>query len=76
MEQVEKTLMWARANTLLLQVNDTWIQIALRVTDTDGPGKGDRSLLGVLVRQEVVIKGASFDPIQYSSGSHNKNKRK
>ena len=31
-------------------VNDTWIQIALRVTDADGPGKGDRSLLGVLLR--------------------------
>ena len=55
----ELTLSWARSNTLTLQVNDQWLQIALRVTDRDGPGKGNRGLLRLLIRNQVIIKSIS-----------------
>jgi len=47
---VDIILRWARQNTLTLHINDGWIQVALRVTDMDGPGKGDRTLLATLLR--------------------------
>lgn len=46
---VEKTLQFGRENTMLLQVTDEWIQVALRVTEEDGPGQGDRTLLRILL---------------------------
>ena len=59
--EAETILIFARRNTLLLFVTDEWIQIALRVTDPDGPGKGDRSLIRVLLHHQVVIKPIEKD---------------
>ena len=53
---------WARKNTLILQINDEWIQVALRVTDEDGPGQGDRTLLKNLLKHQIVIKPREIDP--------------
>ncbi len=48
--QVDTVLTWARQNTLILHINDEWIQVALRITDEDGPAKGDRTLLATLLK--------------------------
>ena len=53
---VEKTLKFGRDNTMLLQVTDEWIQVALKVTEEDGPGAGDRTLLRVLIGMQAMIK--------------------
>ena len=34
----EGILVFGRANTLLIQTDDSWLQVALRVTQKDGPG--------------------------------------
>ena len=41
---------------MILQVTDEWIQVALRVTEEDGPGKGDRNLLKILLTSRVMLK--------------------
>ena len=41
---------------MMLQVNELWIQVALRVTEEDGVTRGDRSLLRVLLKNAVVLK--------------------
>jgi len=60
----------------MLQINDDWIQVALRVSDEDGPGQGDRTLLKNLLRHQVVIKPKAFNPNCLSdSGSSEINRR-
>ncbi len=41
---------------MMLQVNNLWIQVALRVTEDDGITRGDRTLLRVLLQNQVVLK--------------------
>ena len=45
----EKTLIYGRNNTFLLSVTDNLLQIVLRVTESDGPGAGDLTLLRVMI---------------------------
>ena len=68
--QCQNTLVYGRANTFLLSVNDPILQVALRVTEDDGPGQGDMSLLRTLVVNQTVLKRETI-----TSGDKNKNER-
>lgn len=48
---------------MLLQLNYEWVQVALRVSENDGPNKGDLSLLKTLVSNDIVYKRA-FEHLQ------------
>ena len=50
------TLTYGRSNTFLLSVTDDLLQIALRVTEDDGPLQGDMQLLRVMIEESTVIK--------------------
>ena len=49
-------MIFARANTFLLQLDNEWLQVAIRVTEEDGPCKGNQKLLQILLKHQVVIK--------------------
>ena len=53
--QCEKTLKYGRTNTFMLWVTDPMIQVALRMTEDDGPGAGDMTLLRTLVVNQAVL---------------------
>jgi len=54
--QVKRILVYGRENTFLLSVTDSLLQIALRLTEDDGPLRGDHSILRVLICNATVIK--------------------
>ena len=55
-KQVKKTLVYGRENTFLLSVTDNLLQIALRMTEDDGPHKGDYAVLRTLITNATVVK--------------------
>ena len=55
-DQVKKTLVYGRKNTFLLSVTDDLLQIALRLTEDDGPLRGDFNILRVLITNATVVK--------------------
>ena len=55
-EQVKKILVYGRENTFLLSVTDNLLQIALRLTEDDGPLRGDFDILRVLITNATVVK--------------------
>ena len=58
-EQTKRTLVYGRKNTFILSVTDDLLQIALRMTEDDGPAKGDLQLLRVLIENATVVKPMS-----------------
>ena len=58
---------------MMLQVNELWTSVALRVTEEDGVTKGDRSLLRVLLRNAVVLKPNDRNQEKYETNSINLN---
>lgn len=57
-EMVTSMLTFARANTFLLALNTYWIQVALRVSEPDGPSSANFALLETLMKHETVYKGS------------------
>ena len=54
---VKQLLTFARSNTFLLHLNHYWMQVALRVSEPDGPAADDFALLKALLKHETVYKG-------------------
>ena len=61
-EQARRTLVYGRKNTFLLFVTDDLLQIALRITEDDGPAKGEMRLLKVLIENGTVVKPTVSSP--------------
>lgn len=61
-EQTRITLVYGRNNTFLLSLTDNVLQIALKITEDDGPVGGDLSLLRVLVENATVVKPIASSP--------------
>ena len=53
---IEKTLIYGRQNTFLLSVTDNLLQIALRLTENDGPIANDYTILRVMILNQTVVK--------------------
>ena len=69
---------YGRNNTFLLSVTDDLLQIALRVTEDDGPLQGDMHLLRVLIKEQTIIKPSKkrdeFLPAKRNAAQHKEKK--
>ena len=61
-DQTQQTLIYGRNNTFLLSVTKDQLQIALRMTEEDGPAGGDLQLLRVLIEKQTVVKPIKKSP--------------
>ena len=55
-KQCQRTLVYGRKNTFIIGIPEYFLQVALRLTEQDGPGNGDMSLLRVLVQHKTIVK--------------------
>lgn len=63
-DETEIILRYGRKNTMLLQLNQLWIRVALRVSEEDGPAHDGLVLLKTLLSHDIVFKRSSEEIAQ------------